>query len=175
MEAMSDKIRRLIKKANSREYGFSLIEVIVAVAILGLIAVGIYSAMGASVRSSVNEEEQGTARNLAEAQLEYAKHLKLFHGGIDEFEKPEGILPIYYPPDDTILSEYPGYEVTIDVETYDEETRDAFEQLITVTVFLDEEKVLTLQGIKLLTDTTFPEEGLVWDWVSEGWVEADPS
>jgi prepilin-type N-terminal cleavage/methylation domain-containing protein len=50
--------------------GFSLVEVLVAVAILSLVGVAYMSALSTSSKALLITDEQQTARNIAELQLE---------------------------------------------------------------------------------------------------------
>lgn len=53
--------------------GFSLIEVVIAVALLGIIAVGFLGALGTASKALFTADERETAKNLAESQMEYVK------------------------------------------------------------------------------------------------------
>jgi prepilin-type N-terminal cleavage/methylation domain-containing protein len=55
--------------------GFSLLETLVAVAILGLLGTGLLSALGANAKAAGIIDEQVTATNLAAAYLEALKEL----------------------------------------------------------------------------------------------------
>ena len=165
---MSHKIRRLVRKSNRGEDGFTLIEVLVALAILSIIAVGIYSALGTSLASSVSENERANARNLAESQMEYVKQLKLdfldyypiydpnhpeiFGANVEDFYLNP---PLEYSPDEDIMSQYSGFEVTIYAVQADAVLRDQDLQRITVRVSLGGEEVWAMEGYKLLTYDTF--------------------
>ena len=155
---MSDRIRRFLRKSSRGEGGFTLIEVLVALAIISIIAVGIYSALGTSLISTADERERATAKNLAEAQMEYVKQLHL-DPDVD-VPPPEGLG--VYEPDEEIMSQYGGFVVTIDaadadagVPPGDEAERDDSLQLITITVRLGGEEVWVLEGYKLITNATY--------------------
>ncbi len=57
------------------EKGLALVEVLVSVALLGIIGVGLLSAMGSASRAVVLNDTRVTAKNLAETQMEYIKGL----------------------------------------------------------------------------------------------------
>jgi prepilin-type N-terminal cleavage/methylation domain-containing protein len=80
------------------EKGFSLIEVIVSLAILAIVGVSILSALGTSSRALITTDERETAKNIAETQIEYIKNLPYSND---------------YAPRDISLN-YPGYSVVTD-------------------------------------------------------------
>lgn len=112
------------------EKGFSLIEVLISVAIIGLVASTFLGALSTSSRALFITDERTTAKNIAESQLEYVKNL--------EYD-PDGI----YNPDD-IPPEYPGYSATINTVSL----RDGNIQEISVTVDHHGNPVITLTGYK---------------------------
>jgi len=164
---MSSKIRSLARKLNSRENGYTLIEVLVALAILGFIGTGLYISLGTSLITTGAIDERTTAKNLAESQMEYVKQMKfnlLEHPEYGE-NPPEG--EGAYEPNAEIMAEYGSYEVRIDAVPADDPpededyVRDQYLQLITVRVFHDgdgdgeKEQVLTLEGYKFITYDTY--------------------
>ena len=54
--------------------GFTLIEVLVSLALLGVILAGILGALGTSSKATVTNDVQTTAQNLAEGQMEYVRN-----------------------------------------------------------------------------------------------------
>jgi prepilin-type N-terminal cleavage/methylation domain-containing protein len=53
--------------------GFSLIEVIISLALIGIVVTGILSALATSSRATITNDVQTTAQNLAEDQIEYMR------------------------------------------------------------------------------------------------------
>jgi prepilin-type N-terminal cleavage/methylation domain-containing protein len=73
-----------------KEKGFSLIEVIIAIAILGIIGVAFFSGLGTASRVTYTADERATAENLARSQMEYVKEQPyLVGGGYDEIDLSE--------------------------------------------------------------------------------------
>ena len=54
--------------------GLTLIEVLISLALLGIIAAGILGALGTSSKATVTNDVQTTAQNLAEGQMEYVQN-----------------------------------------------------------------------------------------------------
>jgi prepilin-type N-terminal cleavage/methylation domain-containing protein len=67
---LSSKVRRAFQ-GSSR--GFTLIEVLVAIALIGIVAVGILSALSTISTTLVVADERTTAESLARRQMEYIK------------------------------------------------------------------------------------------------------
>ena len=59
------------------EKGFSMVEVLIALALLAIVAVGLQNGLGLAMasRGSFITDNQETAKNLAETQMEYVKGL----------------------------------------------------------------------------------------------------
>ncbi|MDD5082055.1 MAG: type II secretion system protein [Dehalococcoidales bacterium] len=56
------------------EKGFSLIEVVIAMALVGIIAVAFFTALSTASKTVVIADEQTTAESLARRQMEYIKN-----------------------------------------------------------------------------------------------------
>ena len=112
--------------------GFSLVEVLVAVAILSLVGVAYMSALSTSSRALLITDEQQTARNIAELQLE-------------EIRSTNYSLAGYAPMD--ISTNYPGYSVEIGAPTLPREP-DTNIQRIELTVFHGDKELYTLVTYK---------------------------
>jgi prepilin-type N-terminal cleavage/methylation domain-containing protein len=80
------------------ERGFSFVEVAIALAVLGIIAVGFLGGIGTASRGLLTADERETAKNLAEAQMEYVKNLPY---------------SVSYSKSTAILGEYEYYDVAI--------------------------------------------------------------
>lgn len=57
------------------EKGFSLIETVISIALLGIIAVAFLTALAGAYKALIIADERETAKNLAESQMEYIKSL----------------------------------------------------------------------------------------------------
>jgi len=121
-------IKELVEKMNS-EKGSSLIETIVALALLGIISVAFLGALATTSNSRLIADEHVSARILAESQLEYIKK-QTYAFSYD---------PVPIP------AEYAGYSATIDVDNL----RNGNIQKITVTVRHHDKDIETLESYKL--------------------------
>jgi prepilin-type N-terminal cleavage/methylation domain-containing protein len=113
-----------------RRKAFTLIEVIICLAILGIIAVGILGALTSSSKATITADLKDTGRALAQSQMEYVK--KLTYSST-------------YAPD-TIPASYAGYSASISAVPAVQ--RDSFVQLITITIQHNGQTITTLEDCK---------------------------
>jgi type II secretory pathway pseudopilin PulG len=127
---MNIKMKRLVRRLNGREDGFLLIEALIALALIGILAVTFSSAFGTGSDTLTMTDERETAKNLAESQMEYV------------YNQP--FASSYSPA--PVSSEYPDYSV--DITTGGIISRDSSIQRITVIVKHHGEEVWQLEGNK---------------------------
>ena len=56
---------------NKGEWGATLVEVVIAIAILGIVGVAIFGALSGSSKAVITSDERTTAESLARAEMEY--------------------------------------------------------------------------------------------------------
>jgi len=66
-------MRRLAQRLIKKETGFSLVEVLVGLAIIGIVVVGFLMAIATAYKANIISDERTTADSLARAQMEYVK------------------------------------------------------------------------------------------------------
>ncbi|MBN1188387.1 MAG: type II secretion system protein [Dehalococcoidales bacterium] len=128
------------------ENGFSLIEVIVALAIIGIVGVGLLSAMTTSSRAAIKADQMDTARSLAQSVMEYVKVQKYASAYI---------LPAdVFGEDSNEFLDYPGYTVGAvytdawKIVPSTPDGRDSLIQTITVTISFNGRQVTSLEDCK---------------------------
>jgi len=145
---LSSKVRKAFQ-GSSR--GFTLIEVVVAIALLGTIAIAVLSALSTASLALMTADVRATAESLARSQMEYVKN----QGYID-YSDPER------NPEDYDEIEADPYTVEVVAEPIDPDTYEPYPyieeegafyqddgiQQITVSVSKNEEVVITLEGYK---------------------------
>ncbi|MCL0084400.1 type II secretion system GspH family protein [Dehalococcoidia bacterium] len=123
------------------ERGFSLIEVLVAVALLGIIAAFFLMALSTASRALLMADVRTTGESLARSQMEYVKSQP--YDGTNN------------PPQYALLSDNipDGYAISITAERLDPKgdgtANDDGIQKITVTIKHHDEEVIRLEGFKL--------------------------
>ncbi len=117
-----------------RESGTTLIETLVALAVLGIIAVTFLSGLATSSKATFTADERATTESLARSQMEWAKSASYNATG-------------YYPA--LILSgkDYTNYSANITAQPLHPPDNNI--QKITVTVKHSGEQVFTLEGYKV--------------------------
>jgi prepilin-type N-terminal cleavage/methylation domain-containing protein len=65
--------------------GFTLVEVLISLALLGIVAAGILGALGTSSKATLTNDVQTTAQNLAEGQMEYVRNQPYSAGDSPEY------------------------------------------------------------------------------------------
>jgi prepilin-type N-terminal cleavage/methylation domain-containing protein len=119
----------------NNEKGFSLIEALVAMALLGIVTVGFLSALTTSSRASISIDNLDTGRAIAQSQMEDVKEQAFQSTGI-------------YTVNSDLMAEYPGYTVSIP-QASAAASRDAFIQKIVVVVSRADKEVARLEDFKV--------------------------
>jgi len=124
--------------------GFSMLEVVIAIALLGIIAVSVLSALQTAALALISADRRATAESLARTQMEYVRYSP-YEGD------PEDGPPQYSLDPQIIPLDYPGYSVvTTAIRLNKDEYTDDDDgiQEITVTVSHDGRVVVTLEDFK---------------------------
>jgi prepilin-type N-terminal cleavage/methylation domain-containing protein len=127
--AMHRTSLRTPRRSLGDERGFSLLEVIVSLALLGIVGVGLLSALATVSSVTLKTDERQTATNLAETQMEYVKN--------------QGYAASYTPA--PIPSNYVGYTVNITASSL----QDSNIQKITVVTGRAGKVPVRLEGYKV--------------------------
>jgi len=127
---------RMLRIFTSRESGATLMETVVALAILGVIAVTFLSGLATSSKAAFIADEQATAESLAQSQMEWAQNTDYVYGATQ-----------YSPTPIPSGKDYIKYSATIAAEPLHDP--DDGIQKITVTVKHSGEGVIKLEGYKV--------------------------
>ena len=135
---LGSRARRVFE---GRSRGFSLIEVVIAIALIGIIGATILSALSTATLTLIIADRRATAESLARSQIEYVKDLLPY-----DSEDPQ-----WYEHPGVESSDYPGYFVSVSAEPL--HNPDDGIQLITVTV-----TYYTLRGDNKTREQTYTLE-----------------
>ena len=143
------------------ERGFSLIEVIIALALLGIIAVVFLGGLATASKAILVADVRTTAESLARSQMEYVKSQNYSTDSwsytVTSLEHSSPQQPSWWDDDNPPLlsSNYAGYSVGAKAEDFDVDNDgdiDADDEdirLITVTIKHGTEQVITLEDYKV--------------------------
>jgi prepilin-type N-terminal cleavage/methylation domain-containing protein len=145
-----------------KQRGFTLIEVIIALGLLGVIGIAFLGALATASSGIIVSDERATAESLARSEMEYVKSQE-YSSAEWSYELPlpddwpEESLPDWWDSNHALPDGYENYTATVKAEWLDPkddgDDNDDGLQKITVTItFLegtDEEKeVIVLEGYK---------------------------
>jgi len=138
---------RVIGKLKGSETGVTLIETLVALALIGIISVAFLSGLATAAKATFIADERATAESLARSQIEYVQsqgYIDYAVPGHDEY------IGLEAPPPNS------NYSLEITAEPIDPDTgqplpagQDDGIQKITVTVNRGSKLLLTLEGYKV--------------------------
>ncbi len=135
-------LTRVSSFLGSNSKGVGLVEVIIALAILGLVAAAFLNGLSTSLNAVVISDEGSTALALAQGKMEYVKSLPY----------EEGASPSYEQPDEP-SSDYPGYTISVAAPPIDPETGNPADdmgiQKITITIKFQNNEIFTLEDYKV--------------------------
>jgi prepilin-type N-terminal cleavage/methylation domain-containing protein len=125
-------IEKVLKEKNSLkvERGFTLIEILLSLALLGILAIVFLATFSSGSKVLILTDEQETAKNVAESQMEYVQKQPF---ATDYSPVPVGV-------------DYPGYSANI--TTANITSRDGNIQRITVIILRHGEEITRLDGFK---------------------------
>ena len=124
------------KYSEKKQGGFSLVEVLISVALMSIVAVGFLTALSTAPKTIVTTDEQETAKNIAEMQMEHIRELP-YAGNYSPMPMP---------------AEYAGYSVATDGGViYAQNITDHVTgqiQEIAITIKRDNREIYTLTAYK---------------------------
>ena len=130
------RLSSMLRIFSRRESGITLVETLVALAILGTIAVTFFGGLATTSKAAFTVDEQATAESLAQSQMEWTKNADYVYSTTQYSTAP-------MPGG----KDYINYSATIAAESLN--NPDDGIQKITVTVKRSGEGVITLEGYKV--------------------------
>jgi prepilin-type N-terminal cleavage/methylation domain-containing protein len=135
------------KTMRGRSRGFSMLEVVIAIGLLGIIAVAVLSALSTASMALIMADRRATAESLARTQMEYVRY-SAYEGDPEEGPPQYDLDPqITLPPDFSVVT------TAIRIDKDEDPGDDDGIQEITVTVSHDGQVVLTLEDYKRRSGT----------------------
>ena len=138
------QLLRVTKKLRGNETGVTLLETLVALALLSIIAVVFLGGLTTVATATLIADEQATAESLARSQMEYVKRYP--------YDSEATTYPYVYTYDETYnpnpITLPESYTISVEVSPVPG-TTDSDIQKITVTVNRNDNPVLTLEGYKV--------------------------
>jgi prepilin-type N-terminal cleavage/methylation domain-containing protein len=138
------------------EKGFSLIEIMIALALLGVIAVAFLGALATASNTIIVTDKHATAESLARSEMEFVKkqdyssapwNYTVTSSGRSSTDPPDNWWTTSPPP--LLSSDYNGYTVTVSAGLLQLHATDDGIQKITITVkHISDDEVIILKGYK---------------------------
>jgi len=140
--SLSSKLRKTFR-GGSR--GFSMLEVVIAIALLGIIAVSVLSALQTAALALISADRRATAESLARTQMEWIRYSDydddLTEGHPEYSLDPQ--IPSTLPPNFTVVTT----AIRLDPDNDGDNDDDGIQQ-ITVTVSHEDIVVVNLEDFK---------------------------
>ena len=138
-------------KFKGNEKGFTLIEVLISLMLLGIVTAALFMGLSTSSKVLLQNDTRQTAKNLAETQMEFIKGVT-FDPLATTYDTSAIAHPIEYTPSNAVYSG--KTPITINGITYFDTTinkdkRDSSIQLIVVTITGPGTLSYTLEGYKV--------------------------
>ncbi len=130
------QLARMLRRFASSESGVTLIETLVALALLGIIAVPILSGLATTSKAAFTTDERATAESLARSQMEWVKNAGYVYNATE-----------YSPAPIPGGKDYINYSTVIIAEPL--HNPDDGIQKIIITVKRSDKVVITLKGYKV--------------------------
>jgi prepilin-type N-terminal cleavage/methylation domain-containing protein len=151
---LSSQVRKAFQ---GRSRGFTLIEVLIAIALMGTIAITVLSALSTASLALITADKRATAESLARSQMEYVKNQiyeEVPHAGEATYDEitpiPDGYSICSVNRDDEIVNDVIG--VPWDSEDNEPVDEDNGLQRIKLVIKRYDKVVITLEGYKRNTN-----------------------
>ncbi len=140
-----------------KQRGFGLVEVIIALGLLGVIGIAFLGALATASGAIIVSDKHATAESLARSEMEYVKSQE-YSNAPWSYELPSGTSPTEQFPDwwdgsHTLPIGYEDYTATIMASRLDPQgdgvgNEDGLQKITVTITFLEDDTVITLEGYK---------------------------
>jgi prepilin-type N-terminal cleavage/methylation domain-containing protein len=140
-------------RSMKKEKGFTLVEVIIALAILGIIGIAFLGALATASKAVVIADERASSESLARTEMEYVKSQDYSFADwsyeLPSGTSPTGQFPDWWDFDDphTLPDGYTGFIVTVNAVLL-HDTDDGIQKIIVTITYLDDDAIIELEGYK---------------------------
>ena len=124
--------------------GFSMLEVVIAIALLGIIAVSVLTALQTAAMALISADRRATAESIARTQMEYVRYSG-YDDILEEGHPEYGLDPQI---EDTLPPDFSVVTTAIRLNKDENPSDDDGIQQITVTVSHEDVVVVTLEDFK---------------------------
>jgi prepilin-type N-terminal cleavage/methylation domain-containing protein len=136
------------------ERGFSLVEVVIAIALLGIVGVAFLGGLSTASKAIFTADERATAESLARTEMEYVRNQDYSIAPWD-YELPSGTSSGVFPSwwntaNHTLPAGYAGYTVNVSTTLLPSHSTDDGIQKIAVDIKHLNKEIFTLEGYRSL-------------------------
>lgn len=139
-------LKRIYRIFRQDSRGFTLIEVMIAIALLGVIVIAFLGALSTASKALFTADERTTAESLARSEMEYVREQDYYMAPWF-YELPPTFDPTPWDASHTLPTGYDDYTVSVTAVPLPDDGIDNGIQKITVTIN-HEDEVITLESYK---------------------------
>ncbi len=131
-----------------RQKGFALIEILVALALMGITAVGLLSGLATTFRAGTISQERVVAESLAKSQWEYIRAQDYIPTADYDPDDPEKRYQLIAIPDELVVKDY-TVEIGTPATIISPDGGEFELQSITVVINCDSKQLLTISDYRV--------------------------
>jgi len=131
-----------------RQKGFALIEILVALALMGITAVGLLSGLATTFRAGTISQERVVAESLAKSQWEYIRAQDYIPTADYDPDDPEKRYQLIAIPDELVVKDY-TVEIGTPATIIGPDDGEFELQSITVVINCDSKQLLTISDYRV--------------------------
>jgi len=144
-------------KVRRAQRGVSLLDSLIALAILAFVAVAVIAGVLTAVKSNELARTRIIAESLARSELEYVNVKSQVSRGEWEYTLPGGPYPAWDAAHTSLPQNYPGYSITVSSDIMEEPNIGSLNKVTAVVYYVDDE-VLTDDEVISIETRRFEDE-----------------